>query len=204
MGDLDADAAYALRLQQEEYSRDTMVPMPHRFPLFDADDMVATANRDWGPLGHPFMNGDSDDVAAILQYHAAQQRLRQRPDMPHGLATRRTNPQPSQASDSDGPEVIAIPSFFRHAERPSPYNEDQSDDDVVRFDPTNAFFHMLSNPHRSMHPAFPQHLRGYRSRGSRRGGNLQETEDDFGPEDYEVNILTLIDQCHQYSCFAFI
>lgn len=48
----------------------------------------------------------------------------------------------------------------------------------------HAFFQFLANQHFG-HEGLPPFLFG-RRRNYRRTGNLQDTEEDFGPEDYEV------------------
>jgi hypothetical protein len=78
--------------------------------------------------------------------------------------------------------------LIRFSSRQPPFNEDDDDDDEnPQMTSAHAFLQFLAHSGHPMRGSFPAFLR----RG-RRTGNLQDTEEDFGPEDYEVIQINLL------------
>ena len=197
LADVDADAAFALRLQEEEYSRDSLLSNRQRYLPFriEADD----ESNDSNPAivvepEHPRFNTDAE-FAAYLQEQENRQRQRYyRPPFPFVPIRQRSNPGSIRTSETDESEQETNP-VVRFAPRQQPPflgrgggggdDDDDDDDDAPQINDAHAFLQLLANS--SGHPMgghFPAFLSSLR-RG-RRTGNLQDTEEDFGPEDYEV------------------
>ncbi|CAF0946337.1 unnamed protein product [Adineta steineri] len=200
--EIDTDAAYALQLQQEEYSRESLAINQNRFFPFQVEpdnELTASALPYLpGPDIHPFTN--DEQLAAYLQ--AQEHRTRHRypgTDIPYVPVRQRPNPMSIQTSEVDEDPAEAIPpSFARFLRHHSSNNEDDSDEDTSNVNIHLPFFQFLANRGRSSADNFHLLFPGYRGRGGyrRRSGNLQDTEEDFGPEDYE-RLLQLDDTVHK-------
>ena len=185
LGEIDADAAYALQLQQEEYTRESLIPNRRRYVSLGLDPDIESNETDL-PI---FPNSDTprftndEEFAAYLQQQEDlnRQRYHQGPFAFH--PTRRRNPPLSQTAETDETENDPSP-LIRFTQRSHNDDEDEDDDENPHINGAHAFLQFLANSGHPMAEGFPPFLRGMR-RG-RRTGNLQDTEEDFGPEDYEV------------------
>jgi len=197
--EIDADAAYALQLQQEEYTRESLMGNQHPYLPFQVeqdDELTDTIP----PVvfesdAPPFMN--DEQLAAYLQEQENRNRNRYRqPPIPFVPIRQRSNPASSQTSETDETENERIPAF-RFAQRRPMFNEDDDDDEESSNMNAQAFLQFLANHGRGGPEGFPPFFAGFR-RPHRRTGNLQDTEEDFGPEDYEVipiNLFYLSNYC---------
>ena len=190
MAKLDADEAYALQLQQEEYSRESLRLPQHSHMRFDDDDDDAITLVP--PVFHFDDHGQfftDADIAAQLQLQDARHRghhRRVRATPPSFIqASRLVHGGSSEALGADDGDVIPISTSDRFAERDFP-SGDESREQLQYFRMHNPLFQFFANHGRHFPPGYrSSHI--HRGRGSRRGGNLQDNEDDFGPEDYEVS-----------------
>ena len=187
--ELDPDEAFALKLQQEEYTRESLIP--NRYPYFpfrvEQDDEARERDSPILIEPDPSQFESDEQYAAYLQEQEDRQRERARQQAPLSFVPirQRSNPGPGQTTETDEPEPM---SPLRLAQRPPWYHDDDDDDDEAPH--MNAFIQFLANHGRAgpggLHPIFPGFRRGYR-----RTGNLQDTDEDFGPEDYEVILINL-------------
>ncbi len=146
---LNADAAYAFQLQEEEYTRESIAPyQTHK---------QGSNNRSY-PYDNEVVANDAE-IAAQLQAEENQKRSRFRPIVP---PQRRT---PHQTSDTDAPESI-----------PFPFAEPRPDRDAGR-----------GNNSRNRHHGSLA-LRILAPHG-RRNRDMPNIPQDFGPNDYEVNLI---------------
>jgi hypothetical protein len=192
LAEVDADEAYALQLQQEEYARESLMANRHPYLPFqvEQDDESTDMNPHvvFESDTPPFTN--DEQLAAYLQEQENRNRNRYRqPQMPFVPIRQRSNPASSQTSETDETENEPIPAF-RFAQRRPMFNEDDDDDDERSNMNAQAFLQFLANHGRGGPEGFPPFFPGFR-RGHRRSGNLQDTEEDFGPEDYEVILINL-------------
>jgi len=161
--DIDADAAYAIQLQEEEYSRNSMVPTrSYKRELDTKKPIPVIVDSDDEPVV------SDAEFAAHLQAEENQrgQRRRQRPPYRSQQTTNRT-------FASYEPEVIPIPPFARSARNSSSSSE--NDNNI-----SNLFQLVASR-------GLGLHLRGF-PRSNRRGSrDIQSNNADFGPNDYEVS-----------------
>jgi hypothetical protein len=186
--DVDADAAYALQLQQEEYAKESFIPNRHPYFPFQVEpdnEIPAVIPPPFsGPNNPQFMN--DEQYAAYLQEEENQNRQRYRPPPPLFFPIRqRSNPTSTQTSETDEHENEPM-SPFRIAQPQSSNNEDDTDEDSPYMNIPHQFLQLLANQGRPLPEDFPLIFPGFRRRDYRRTGNLQDTEEDFGPEDYEV------------------
>jgi len=198
LAEVDADAEYALRLQEEEYSRESLIPNRHHFFPFqvepDNELAAAAAPRPAFLYDPDNLQFTSDEqYAAYLQEQQQQEenRTRQRRNrapIPSFLIRQRSNPASTHTSEIDETSTETVPpQFARFAQRQALHNEDESDEDNPYMNIPHPFFQFLANRGRPLPEDFPAFFQGFRGRGGhRRSGNLQDTEEDFGPEDYEV------------------
>ncbi|CAF3372628.1 unnamed protein product [Rotaria sp. Silwood1] len=166
--ELDADAAYALQLQEEEYSKNSITPfLSYQQNLNDRAASNAIVN-----FGNDIIAGDAE-LAAQLQADENKKQQQQKDNqrrIPYSTINR--NPQ-SNASGS-----VTNPPFF------NPTNQ------LPSFSGNNNH---VNNNFVSLLRAFTS--RGQSFRGSHRfrghgNRNIENTEEDFGPDDYE-NLLEL-------------
>ena len=180
--ELSADEAYALQLQQEEYSRDSLATARHPFDQFrfEPDDEPMPSAPPYIAFADQPLFTDDEQLAAYLQQQESRARSRFNRQAELMFAMRqRSNPEPSELLQAGGQETEPVaPMFFPFMHRHPSHNDDDSDDDNSL--PVNVPHPLLQLLARSNR--FP----GFRGRGFRRSGNLQDTEDDFGPDDYEV------------------
>ena len=203
--EIDADTAYALQLQQEEYSRESLIHPRYR-PFgyeLDPDDESSASNRNIFLPSEP-SNSDHDEAfAAYLQEQESGMRSRYR-QMPfyYRQMRQRTNPTSTETPESQT-EEINVPRFMRPSrEIPIPNEDEDEDEDdnseqhrMQHAELLRNFFHNMGHPFVEGGPRFhPGFRRG------RRNGNLQDTEDDFGPEDYEVILRNFIDLIKEFFC----
>ncbi len=202
LADADADAAYALQLQQEEYSKESMIPNRHQFFPFqvEQDDEPADSNPSLLFESDTPQFSTDEQLAAYLQEQENRNRRRyRRPPIPPFVPIRQqSNPVSSQTAETDEHENELVPPF-RFAQRQNLLNEDDDDDDDDNNARMNAhaFLQFLANHGRSAPEGLAPFFSGFR-RNYRRTGNLQDTEEDFGPEDYEViqiNLFYLSNYC---------
>jgi hypothetical protein len=158
--EIDADAAYALQLQEEEYSRNSLVPTQshqrrannRKFPpvVIDSDDGITSSDA---------------EIAAQLQAEE-NRRQRQRPA---------ASAQQNRSNRIVEPEVIPVPFLTR----PTPQRPSSSGNNNRNNPDFSNLFQFFANRGRAV-PGVHRH-------GNRGVGNLQNTTEDFGPDDYEVN-----------------
>jgi hypothetical protein len=186
--DIDPDEAYALQLQQEEYSRESLIPVHHPYFQFASEAYDESAGATANP---PTFDSDDQQIMNDQQFaayvQAQEEQNRQRHHVPFPFR-QRPNPVSTQTSQSGDSEDIPASPFARYGGRQQSFNEDDSDED-------NQNSHQLHN-HNDILRALahfngnlPQGLEFLRRMGvhpPRRSENLQDTEEDFGPEDYEV------------------
>jgi len=155
--EIDADAAFARRLQQEEYAKHSMIPSRLKNEHFPPS--IIDPNE--GPI---FTDAE---LAAQLQEeeNKKQQRQRSRPFVP----SQRRIPPPTTNRPNE-PEVIPFPFRVRPTHQHPPSNSNNNPGG------NNDFAAMLRL-------LIPQ---GQQTPGSRGIQNLQNTEGDFGPNDYDV------------------
>jgi len=163
--EIDADAAYALQLQEEEYSRNSLVPTQshqrrandRKFPpvVIDSDDGITSSDA---------------EIAAQLQAeeNRGQQRQRQRPA---------ASSQQNRSNRIVEPDVIPVPFSIR----PTPQRPSSSGNNNPDF---SNLFQLFANRGRS--------ASGVHRHGNRGVRNLQNTTEDFGPDDYEVNYCQFV------------
>jgi hypothetical protein len=161
--DIDADAAYAAQLQQEEYSRNSMVPTrSYKRELDNKKTMSVIVDSDDEPVV------SDAEYAAHLQAEE-NQRGRGRRQRPPYRSQRTTN----RTFESNEPEVIPIPPFARPARNSSSSSE--NDNNIA------TLFQLIASR------GLGVQLRGF-PRSSRRGSrDIQSNNGDFGPNDYEVS-----------------
>ena len=189
-GDNDIDAAFALQLQEEEYARESIKPYPHPSLVSEVelDDEPYAASAPPPPFGAGNQQYMTDQqLAAQLQEQENRTRhqYRQRPVIRFPIR-QQSDPSGIQATETDEIEserAAAIPRFFQ---RPPPNNEDDSDEDNSYSNFPHQFFPFFGNQGQPIPVGFHPFLFGHRGRGYRRSGNLQDSAEDFGPEDYEV------------------
>jgi hypothetical protein len=190
LGDIDADAAFALQLQQEEYTKESLMPNGHQYLPFqiEPDDESEVANPPFLFDSDTPQFTNDEQLAAYLQ--AQENRNRQayrRPPISFFPIRQQSNTASSQTSETDEPENELI-APFRFAQRPPLYNEDDDDEESPHMNNAHAFLQFLASQGHPLPGGLAPMFSGYRRR-HRRTGNLQDTEDDFGPEDYEVILI---------------
>ncbi|CAM2715060.1 unnamed protein product [Rotaria socialis] len=188
LAEVDADEAFALQLQQEEYGRESVIPNRHEylpFRLFEDHESP-------GVTLHPSFDSNDPQVMNDEQYAAFVQQQQGRPNpryrrqpSPNVFLRQQSNPESNRTSDIDPSNIQQIPSFLGISRRQVANSDDDSDDNNPFMNTPHPFIQFLTNHGRPMPANFIPTFSGYRPRGHRRGGNLQETEEDFGPEDYE-------------------
>ena len=206
---IDADAAFALQLQQEEYSRESLVhPRYRQFPYpIDPDDESGDSNQPvFLGFDTPRFHND-EDLATFLQeresaqrsrYHQLPFRYRPMRERPHGAS----NQTSEGNADENGPSALARPPGLP-VFRPDDDEDDEDGNEHTRV-PVELFRQFFENFRHPMAEGGPRYHPGFR-RG-RRTGNLQDTEDDFGPEDYEViprNFFDVFDKFFSFSSVYF-
>lgn len=192
LAEIDADAAYALQLQQEEYTKESLMQNQHQFFPFQVEpdnEAAASAPPFFFNSDNPPLTSDGQ-LAAYLQAEENQTRARYiRPSIPFYPIRQRphpASPQTSETNESSSIEPIP-PRFARFAQRQPSHDEDDSDEDNPYMPIPHPFLQFLASRGQPTPEDFSALLSGLRGRGHRRSGNLQDTEEDFGPEDYEVN-----------------
>jgi len=198
LAEVDADAAYALELQRQEYSRENFMPNRHQYHPFrvESDDESGDTNPSVSMEPDIPQFSNDEELAAYLQERENRNQRRYRPPpLPPFLLRPRPNPtSTTQTSESTESENTLIPPF-RNTQRPPVHNEDDDDDDDNPYFSPQAFFQFLANQGHTLPEGFGQFMTNYRRR-YRRTGDLQDTEEDFGPEDYE-RLLQLDESIHK-------
>jgi hypothetical protein len=189
LAEIDADTAYALQLQQEEYSRESLMPNRQRYLPFQVEPDEESNPAIFVGSDAPQFTSDAE-FAAYLQEQENQRRQRlRRPAFPFYPIQQRSNPGSTQTSETDEAENESHPLARSPLRRPM-FNEDDDDDDEnPQMHDAHAFLQFLANSGHPMGEGFPAFFSGIRR--PRRTGNIQDTEEDFGPEDYEVIPLNL-------------
>jgi hypothetical protein len=167
--EIEADATFARKLQEEEYSRNSIVPTRsyqqgsnrHRPPPYVVD-----------PYG-PQVFGDAE-LAAQLQAEENKKQQRQRHRPPTPSQQRTTQPTTNR---NDEPEVIPFP-FLTEPRPQRPSSSRNNNRDTTDLSPFMRIF--------APRGRFP----GLRRSGGRGAHSIQNTTEDFGPDDYE-NLLEL-------------
>ncbi|CAF1571097.1 unnamed protein product [Adineta ricciae] len=198
LADLSADEAFALQLQQEEYSRDSLATARHPFFPFRvaSDDESATASAPPYVVVDEHPSFPNDDELA-LYVHRQEQATRQRHyPYPRTLfGPRQRSNEHSQSGENDNEPVVPSPyptfSFRNHS-----HNEDDSDEEDGYPNMRHPLFQYLLQQNGPLPEDFPAFLAGFPRQRRRRSGNLQDTEEDFGPEDYE-RLLRLDETVHK-------
>lgn len=158
--EIDADAALARKLQEEEYSRNSFMPHYYR-----------STNEKFSPF---VIDPDDDDdertmndaqIAAQLQEEENRNRQRNR-SRPRISAQRRI-PHPT-TSRTNAPEVIPFPLANRSTHQPRPSSANNNSN-------VNNFVNLFQQ--------FVQASSGHGAQG------IESSDRDFGPEDYEVKFL---------------
>lgn len=179
--ELEADEALARKLQEEEYTRKSIVP-----------------NRSWNNHRSRTIQTDAE-LAAQLQEEENKKQRQQRLATPIIPGSRQfQNPSNNR---SNAPEIVQIPPFLRNRQQPARRDrmaDSDSDDDVNNNQP--AVQSTRNRPNRNQpnrnnnirpHDIFsmlqPILVGAIRGRHNR---HLENTSDDFGPDDYE-NLLEL-------------
>lgn len=188
-GAIDSDEALARELQQKEYSRDSLIPTRHPYERFriPSDDEIRVIDPEHSlePDVMPHFETD-EEFAAYLQ--AQEDRKRERfHRRPISFFPAPPRPNPTSSENGQTSNDHGFPAGFRYPVRTNDNDDDDDDhEDEYRsadFNSVLPFLHLLQNP--SFNPeVFSPFMFGHR-RNYRRTGNLQDTEDDFGPEDYE-------------------
>jgi hypothetical protein len=161
---VDADAAYACQLQEEEYSRETIPPPFRRHNRGPKQN--ASSRFIMNPMDE-FVSSDAE-IAAQLQAEENQRQQRSRPRLHISSQRRMSNPTTDRTFQLDEPEIIPIPNFVRlRPERPVVRGNNNRGRNNM-----SSLFRVLSN-----------HGRG--------NGHIQNTDQDFGPDDYEVNSILI-------------
>ena len=166
-----------------------MVPFPNPFMPVDIE-------TDGEPLSyHRYYQQGMNDAhfAAQLQRQENGHRQRYRGRMPYIPFQRPSHPSSSQTSEGEQPEVIPLPSAPRSVDRPPFFNDEEDEDDMASYANFNPLMQFMNHPNGPIPGAAFHQLFGiFPGRHYRRGGgNLQDTEDDFGPEDYEVMRISI-------------
>lgn len=187
LADLSADEAFALQLQQEEYSRDSLASARHPFFPFrvPSDDELATANVPPYVVidEHPNFRNDEQLVSYL---HRREQGMRPEyfPYPGAFFGPRQRSNEHSESGENDN-EPNVPPHFRSFPFRQHSHNENNSDEEDADSNMRHPFFQFLQR-NGPLPEDFPAFLPGFSRRRYRRSGNLQDTEEDFGPEDYEV------------------
>jgi hypothetical protein len=188
--EVDSDTAFALRLQEEEYARESSIPNRHPYRPFRVETNDDESNAA-GPSIH--FNADApqfttdEEFAVYLQEQEDRQRQQfHRASAPFFSVRQRPNPASSQSSETNETETERVPHFLRFPQRQPSANEDDSDEENPYMNMPHPFLQFFANQGRNLPEDFPPIFPVYRGRGYRRSGNLQDTHEDFGPEDYEV------------------
>lgn len=197
---IDADEAYALQLQQEEYAKESLMADQHhpyfRFRVQEEDESPGASSN---PVAE---NNDrqyltDEQFAQYLQeresgFYPRPYRRQQPPSfVPRQRPQPQPQPQPNVSQEANEPEIQFIPPVFRLPHQ-GLNSDDDSDDNNPYMNLPHPFIHFLAHNGQFLPNNFPPFFPGYRSRGHRRTGNLQDNEDDFGPEDYEVIELSYV------------
>jgi len=165
--ELEADEAFARRLQEEEYTRKSIIP-PHRSYPSRGSSRTAQRGRT--------IQADAE-LAAQLQEEEDRKQRQQRfaqPTRVNPTNNRFQIPPPNR----NRPQSEIITRNHNHN-----HDDDDSDDDQPN---THGTRNRNNNniPIHHIFSLFPPHIFG-----ANRGGhsNLEQRTDDFGPNDYEVN-----------------
>lgn len=167
----------------------------------DPDDESSASNRTIFLPSNP-SNLDHDEAfAAYLQEQESGMRSRYR-QMPSYHRQMRQRPNPtSTETDESQIEENNLPRFMRPSRGLPIPNEDEDEDDnseqhrIQHAELLRNFFERMGHPFVEGGPRFhPGFRRG------RRTGNIQDTEDDFGPEDYEVIQRIFFDLVKEFFC----
>lgn len=164
--EIDEDAALALRLQEEEYSRNSIIPSrPYRGQSNDKKSLSIITDSD-----DQLVVSDAE-LAAHLQAEENQRGQRRRPRPPLRLQPPlRPQRTTNQTFPSNEPEVIPMPDFVGPTrDRPSSRSNHDEFSSLIQF--------------------FASRGRGGQSRNNPRHGHrdIQSTDRDFGPNDYNVS-----------------
>ncbi|CAF0872874.1 unnamed protein product [Rotaria sp. Silwood1] len=198
LAEIDSDAEYALQLQQEEYARDSFMPNQNSFFPFHIQEGDESSIENSHPLfdttERHFENDEQYAAYLQEQERRSSQRHRQRPYIQF---RQQSNPESSETSETIATSIQPIRPFVGVRQRQSSNSDnDNSDEDNPYMTMSNPILQLLAT--QGQH--FPENLAsifpGFRPRGYRRTGNLQDTEEDFGPEDYE-RLLQLDDTIHK-------
>lgn len=160
---IDNDAAIARQLQEEEYSRNSLLPSWRESNSRQSSSTVTQS--------HPDPTFTDAQLAAQLQAEEDKKRQRQRPRPVVASSQQRRRP-----SQNDEPEIIPFP--FTH----NPARDQRPSSSGNINGPTGDIG--------SLFRIFANHAQ--RSPGARRPGrhgahNLENTTEDFGPNDYDVS-----------------
>ncbi|UJR35602.1 hypothetical protein I4U23_028353 [Adineta vaga] len=188
LADLSADEAYARQLQQEEYSRDSLASHRHPYDPFrvESDDESGTVSA---PTyipddDHSNLRADAGYAAYLQRQEQVSRYFRQNPPFVQRQQSHRSSNEPSQTNeDENEPVPPPFSSLFQY--RQPSHNEDDNDEENPYVNMPHPFFQLFVNRGRPAPDDFHAFFSGLHGRRHRRSGNLQDTEEDFGPEDYE-------------------
>jgi hypothetical protein len=169
--EIEADATFARQLQEQEYSRDSIVPVRSHQRGSNRNNPSPYVVDPYGPP----VFGDAE-LAAQLQAeeNKKQQRQRHRPSTPSQHRT--TQPTTNR---NDEPEVIPFP-LLPESRPQRPSSSRNNNRDNTDFPPLFRLF--------AAGGRFP----GLRRSGGRGAHNIQNTTEDFGPDDYEVSLCKFV------------
>jgi len=179
-------------LQQEEYTRESFAPFGRRRFPFDIRHEHDRPTRN-APHFMPAAMLHDQMIAHEMFPNEARNRNRPRPPRPYvppfmdpEAFSQRGAAAASQTSDDDQPEIVDMPSLIRFHQQRNPCNDDDDDSDgnPMVFPDHYSMFRAIGHPGRAG-PNGLHFIGPFRSRQRRTGAGLQDTEDDFGPEDYE-------------------
>ena len=183
---ITADEAFALQLQQEEYSKGSLIPMEHPYvPLsvLTDDEPCATMTPNFVYSSNQQFTND-EELAAYLQQQEQQSSYRYHRSPIVFPLRQNSDPTSMRTGESDEHEIEVTPPLFRFLQRQLTNNDDNSDeDDRPCVDIPRPYFQLLASRRPPSPEGFGPFFRRFGHRSTR---NLQDTDEDFGPEDYEV------------------
>ncbi|CAF1146179.1 unnamed protein product [Adineta ricciae] len=198
LADLSADEAFALQLQQEEYSRDSLATARHPFLPFRVapDDESATASASSYVMVDEHPNFQNDEELASYLHRQEQVMGPQHYPYPGAFfGPRQRSNEHSQSGENDNEPVVHSP-YPTFPFQPHSHNEDDSDEEDAYPNMRHPLFQYLLQRNGPVPEDIPAFFASYPRRRYRRSGNLQDTEEDFGPEDYE-RLLRLDETVHK-------
>ncbi|CAF1193345.1 unnamed protein product [Rotaria sordida] len=160
--EIDADTAYAFQLQEEEYAKNSIPP----FLTHEQNSNDTTASDTIVNVDDHLIVSDAEYAAHLQAEENQKQQKHNQRRIPHSTTNRN-----HQSRES---ENIPIPPFLNPTNHHPSFGENN-----------NRFINDLASLIRTLASnSLPSH--GHRNRN----GNIENTEEDFGPDDYE-NLLEL-------------